>query len=118
MRMTKTFRRRQKFAFTSPQYAIQARHDTRRQYFRVVAPASQASQGYCQINREVWTFSAWCGTLGFINTPASNPYKRHRFPAEIISHCVWLYFRFCLRYRDVEEMMVERGVRLTYEAVR
>src|SRR4029434_7622224 len=50
--------------------------------------------------------------------PAINPYKRHRFPAEIISHCVWLYFRFCLSYRDVEELMAERGVLLTYEAVR
>ena len=50
--------------------------------------------------------------------PASNLYKRHRFPAEIISHCVWLYFRFCLSYRDVEELMAERGIILTYEAVR
>src|SRR5262249_22257215 len=50
-------------------------------------------------------------------TPTPNPYKRHRFPAEIISHCVWLYFRFCLSYRDVEELMAERGVLLTYEAV-
>ena len=41
--------------------------------------------------------------------PATNPYKRHRFPAEIISHCVWLYFRFSLSYRDVQEMMAERG---------
>jgi transposase-like protein len=40
----------------------------------------------------------------------TNPYKRHRFPAEIICHCVWLYFRFCLSYRDVEELMTERGV--------
>jgi hypothetical protein len=31
-------------------------------------------------------------------------------PAEIISHCVWLYFRFCLSYRDVEELMAELGV--------
>jgi putative transposase len=45
-------------------------------------------------------------------------YKRHRFLAEIISHCVWLYFRFCLSYRDVEELMAARGVILTYEAVR
>jgi len=45
-------------------------------------------------------------------------YKRHRFPSEIISHCVWLYFRFCLSYRDVEELMTVRGVSLTYEAVR
>jgi transposase-like protein len=50
--------------------------------------------------------------------PTANPYKRHRFPAEIISHCVWLYFRFCLSYRDVEELMAERGISLTYEAVR
>jgi hypothetical protein len=50
--------------------------------------------------------------------PPSNPYKRHRFPAEIISHGVWLYFRFCLSYRDVEELMAERGIILTYEAVR
>ncbi len=45
-------------------------------------------------------------------------YYRHRFPAEIISHCVWLYFRFNLSYRDVEEMMRMRGVTLTYETVR
>jgi len=45
-------------------------------------------------------------------------YLRHRFPAEIINHCVWLYFRFNLSYRDVEEMMSVRGVTLTYETVR
>jgi transposase-like protein len=50
--------------------------------------------------------------------PPTTLYKRHRFQAEIISHCVWLYFRFCLSYRDVEELMAERGVILTYEAVR
>jgi putative transposase len=53
-----------------------------------------------------------------MNTPpTTNLYKRHRFPAEIISHCVWLYFRFCLSYHDVEELMAERGVILTYKAV-
>ena len=45
-------------------------------------------------------------------------YKRHRFPPEIISHAVWLYFRFALSYRDVEELLAERGVIVTYEAVR
>ena len=45
-------------------------------------------------------------------------YHRHRFPAEIISHCVWLYFRFALSFRDVEEMLAMRGVILTYETVR
>jgi putative transposase len=46
----------------------------------------------------------------------ANPYKNHRFPAEIISHAVWLYFRFCLSYRDVEELMFARGVMVTYKA--
>jgi putative transposase len=50
--------------------------------------------------------------------PAINPYKRHRFPAEIISHSVWLYHRFSLSYRDVEDLMAERGVTLSHEAVR
>ena len=45
-------------------------------------------------------------------------YHRHGFPIEIISHCVWLYFRFALSFRDVEEMMASRGVALTYETVR
>jgi transposase-like protein len=50
--------------------------------------------------------------------PTTQPNKRHRFPAEIISHCVWLSFRFSLSYRDVEELMLERGVLLSHEAVR
>jgi putative transposase len=45
-------------------------------------------------------------------------YHRRRFPAEIISQCVWLYFRFALSFRDVEELMSSRGVSLTYETVR
>lgn len=45
-------------------------------------------------------------------------YKRHRFPPEIIAHAIWLYFRFALSYRDVEEPLAERGVILTYETVR
>jgi putative transposase len=48
----------------------------------------------------------------------ANPYKHHRFPAEIISHAVWLYFRFCLSYRDVEELLLARGILVTYEAIR
>ena len=45
-------------------------------------------------------------------------YKRHRFPGEIISHAVWLYYRFLLSYRDVEELLAERGVQVSYETVR
>jgi len=44
--------------------------------------------------------------------------KNHRFPAEMISHAVWLDFRFCLSYRDVEELLFARGVLITYEAIR
>src|SRR5918994_2683478 len=47
-----------------------------------------------------------------------NLYTHHRFPAEIISHGVWLYYRFCLSYRDVEELLFARGVIVTYEAIR
>jgi putative transposase len=53
-----------------------------------------------------------------MSTPATTRYKHHRFPAEIISHGVWLCFRFCLSYRDVEELLLARGVIVTYEAIR
>ena len=45
-------------------------------------------------------------------------YRRHRFPAEIIQHAIWLYLRFTLSYRDVEELLVERGLDISYETVR
>jgi putative transposase len=48
----------------------------------------------------------------------ANPYKHHRFPGEIISHAVWLYFRFPLSHRDVEELLFVRGVIVSYEAIR
>lgn len=49
---------------------------------------------------------------------AKNPYAGYRYPAEIISHTVWLYVRFTLSYRDVEEMLAARGIIVTYETVR
>jgi putative transposase len=49
---------------------------------------------------------------------AAPSYKRHRFPPAIIGHAVWLYFRFGRSYRDVEELLAERGVIVTYETVR
>jgi putative transposase len=45
-------------------------------------------------------------------------YRGYRFPAEIISHAVWLYYRFHLSHRDVEDLLAERGVRVSYEAIR
>jgi len=45
-------------------------------------------------------------------------YQRHRFPSEIISHAVWLYHRFCLSFREMEELLAERDITVTYETVR
>jgi putative transposase len=53
-----------------------------------------------------------------MNTSLTDRYKHHRFPVEIISHGVWLYYRFCLSYRDVEELLFVRGVTVSYEAIR
>lgn len=47
-----------------------------------------------------------------------NTYKRHRFPPDIISYAVWLYYRFNLSYRDVEDLLAERGINVTREAIR
>jgi putative transposase len=52
-----------------------------------------------------------------MNLPAIS-YKRHRFPPQIIAHAVWLYFRFPLSLRLVEEMLLERGIVVSYETVR
>jgi putative transposase len=49
---------------------------------------------------------------------ATASYKGHRFPVEIIDCCVWLYFRFSLSFREVEELMLARGVVLSYETIR
>ena len=45
-------------------------------------------------------------------------YHGYRFPPEIISHAVWLYFRFSLSFRDVEDLLAKRGVIVTYETIR
>src|SRR3712207_1059146 len=45
-------------------------------------------------------------------------YARHQFPAEVIQHAIWLYLRFTLSYRDVEELLAERGIEISYETVR
>jgi putative transposase len=44
-------------------------------------------------------------------------YKHHRSPADLISQTVWLYFRFTLSLRDVEELMAGRGVAVSYETI-
>jgi putative transposase len=54
---------------------------------------------------------------GLVGTGAPT-YRGFRYPAEIISHCVWLYYRFPLSFREVQEMMAERGVIVSYETIR
>ena len=45
-------------------------------------------------------------------------YHGRRFPPEIIIHAVWLYHRFCLSYRDVEDLLAERSIVVSYESIR
>ena len=56
----------------------------------------------------------WKGAM----SEAVAPYKRHRFPPAIIAHAVWLYLRFSLSPRAVEELLLERGVEVSYETLR
>jgi putative transposase len=51
-------------------------------------------------------------------TETATAYKRHRFPARLIAHAVWLYFRFPLSLRLVEELLLERGIIVSYETIR
>ena len=48
----------------------------------------------------------------------TSPYRRHRFPPEIIQHAVWLYYRFNLSHRDIEDLLARRGVLVTHESIR
>jgi transposase-like protein len=45
-------------------------------------------------------------------------YARHRFPPDVIRHAVWLYLRFTLSYRDVEDLLAERGLIVSNESIR
>ena len=49
---------------------------------------------------------------------ARSRYRGHRFPPEIIGYAVWVYHRFCLSFRDVEDLLAERGIIVSYEAIR
>ncbi len=90
----------------------------------VVGPP-RGKQGFalvkCRVHRNTskhnQTDASFDEAYSTMSTPASF-YHRHRLSAEIISHCVWLYFRFSLSFRDVEEMLAIGGVSLTYATVR
>src|SRR4029450_869665 len=55
-----------------------------------------------------------------MSLPSTRPtlYKGYRFPPEIISRCVWLYYRFGVSLRDVSELMVARGIEVAHDAIR
>src|SRR6478672_1111008 len=65
----------------------------------------------------------WCGRRGRSRSRYATggtivrevSYKGHRYPAEIIAHCMWLYHRLPLSFREVEELMLVRGVIVSYE---
>ena len=49
---------------------------------------------------------------------SKNSYKRHRFPSEIIQYAVWFYYRFNVSHRDIEDLLAERGIEVSYESIR
>ncbi len=77
--------------------------------------------------RRVWTISSsgsialtfaavFTGMSPNLSTDVTPPrYKRHRFPAEIIAHAVWLYFRFRLSLRHIEHLLAERGIEVSFQ---
>ena len=68
--------------------------------------------GHCQVVDLVWCCQDW----SFVAIAARH--KGYRYPIEVIGHAVWLYHRFTLSLRDVEELMLARGVVVTYETIR
>jgi hypothetical protein len=74
-----------------------------------------ASAGHCHINR-VWRAARSWGLGARIRgmKKPPDPRYRHRFPAELISHAVWLYHVFSLSFRDVELLLSERGIVVSY----
>jgi putative transposase len=53
-----------------------------------------------------------------MDNPVMTTFQRHRFPPDIISYAVWLYYRFNLSHRDIEDLPAERGITVSYETIR
>jgi hypothetical protein len=70
--------------------------------------------GRCQVGEP----GRWGGAGSTIVIAAGSSYKGFRFSPEVIGHCVWLYHRFPLSFRDVQELMLQRGVDVCYETIR
>ena len=79
----------------------------------------QGSMRHRQVGHEGGLGGSRVGRLNGVMTTARDPiYAGHRYPAEIISYAVWLYFRFPLSLRMVEEMLAARGISVTHETIR
>ncbi len=69
--------------------------------------------------RHGMVLSTWLGlSNNFRMNESANVYKRYRFPPTIIQYAVWLYHRFNLSYRDIEDLLAERGIEVSYESIR
>jgi hypothetical protein len=84
----------------------------RRSFAKFIDPEEHRLDGHCQVVDLVWCCQDW----SFVAIAAR--YKGYRYPIEVIGHAVWLYHRFTLSLRDVEELMLARGVVVTYETIR
>jgi hypothetical protein len=71
----------------------------------------QWSVWHCQLGSELKDSRA-------MKSKRSSRYSGYRFPAEIISYAIWAYYRFCLSFRDVEDLLAERGIIVSYETIR
>ena len=72
--------------------------------------------GIVNLTKGLPTMGLLCGNKG-MSSCSTSLYRRHRFPPEIIAHAVWLYHRFSLSFREVEELLAERGVIVSYEVL-
>ena len=90
---------------------------------RVVRGDERRSWGILagRFRRRIDPHRLWKGIINLVSCWQSYrmpSYRGYRFPPEIISHAVWLYHRFALSFRDVEDVLAHRSVEVTYEAIR
>ena len=87
----------------------------------MLLPPSIVCLDFCGGDGTVKLSGLWLGGAGMVRylsrmtTPRDPLYAGYRYPAELISYAVWLYFRFPLSLRMVEEMLAARGISVTYE---
>jgi hypothetical protein len=77
-----------------------------------------AFDGFVQPTEWSRESSHWDGLLIELSMQPLISYVRHRFPPDVIRHAVWLYLRFTLSYRDVDDLLAERGIEVSNESIR